>query len=306
MKLNNPFIVVADHKELANFQKDLAKAHEISLDTETTGLDFLSDSILLLQMKVNENIYIFDFTKLNIKYLEYIVQLIQDSGKTVIGHNIKFDIKFIHSSTGILLTNIYDTQVVEVILTAGVGTFKFRFLPTLAEISMKHLGIDMDKEVRGTFINAKKITQEQLIYAAKDVKDLDKLKDIQIEKIKALNLSKVLNLEMKLLPVVAQMEINGVLLDKEPWMKIHYRVIEEATSLRESIVSTIVDELSESLSLGAVGKNAYEVAISCKIPITTKKLRLHLEEITATQYILDDLEERLNIARAKQLNDGLG
>ncbi len=297
MELIKSFTLVTDQKEIPNFQKDLARTVELVLDIESTGLDFLSDTILLVQVLVNNITYVFDFIQLDKKYLTYIIQLIQDSGKTVLGHNIKFDIKFLHTSTEVLLTNIYDTQVAEVLLTAGVGSF----LPSLAEVSMIYLDIEMDKAIRKTFQGATEITQEQLVYAAEDVKYVSQIKEKQMETIHLLNLDKVLELEMKLLPVVAQMEINGVLLDREPWMTLHHKTVEEGTALRSDIVTNIVDGLAEPLALGALGNNAYDVAVSCRVPVVTKKLRLYLEEITVRQFILDDLESRLNIASYTQL-----
>ena len=75
----------------------LQEVKEVSLDIECTSLNPFTMTILLLQIGIGEEIYVLDIRKLGLKFLTYIVALICDLNITVIGHNIKFDIKALFS-----------------------------------------------------------------------------------------------------------------------------------------------------------------------------------------------------------------
>src|SRR4030066_1293520 len=142
--MNNGFTLIKSINEIGKFINDLIVTEEIGLDIESTGLDIFSDELLLLQVNINNNIYIFDAVNLGIKYLTYIVDLINSSNKVCIGHNIKYDIKALKVKTGVLIKNVFDTFTVENVLMTGKGTG----YPSLASIMKKYLGITLDKDIR--------------------------------------------------------------------------------------------------------------------------------------------------------------
>src|SRR5690242_13773215 len=82
----------------------------LAVDTETTGLDFFENKILLFQVWTEDYIYIVDVRKLGYRNLNTLVNVIKESGNLCILHNAKFDLKFILDKTGILLENVYDTM----------------------------------------------------------------------------------------------------------------------------------------------------------------------------------------------------
>ena len=229
-------------EEINGFSKDLISTDVISLDIESTGLDAWDDELLLIQAKVNNNIYIFDTKKIGSKLTKYVVSLIKDSKKECIGHNIKFDIKFLERKTGELITNVYDTMIVEQILFAGLS----RKMPSLDELVEKYCNRVLDKTVRKTFINAEEITQEQLIYAASDVTYLEEIKAKQLKDAEEKKLRKVVDLENMLLPVVASMEINGVKLNQEHWLKLEKLYIKKAKESEKNFIHYIISNVDFS------------------------------------------------------------
>src|SRR3972149_7093122 len=104
------YTVVTGIEQIGDFINDLSVCTSISLDTESSGLDYFTETFLLLQVKLNNNTYIFDVQNLGKKFITYIVTLIVDSNRQVIGHNIKYDFQVIYHNTGETLKNVYDTM----------------------------------------------------------------------------------------------------------------------------------------------------------------------------------------------------
>ena len=209
---------VSTEEEVKRFIVELQKANKIAFDIETTGLDFFTDKILLVQMKFNDFIYILDYRKIQKKYLYYIFSLIRDSKKTLVGHNIKFDLKFIGVNFSIFDFITKDTMLAEILINQGIGKQFY----SLAELSSKYLNILMDKTDQVSFINYTEETfsSGQLIYSATDVNYLFEIVEKQEEILAEQNQLKVLDLENELTPVVVSMEINGVLIGKETWLEL--------------------------------------------------------------------------------------
>lgn len=215
--------------------------NEIALDIETNGLDPYSNKLLLLQINDGTNIHVIDCQTTDIKP---IIQEIKDSNVLVIGHNIKFDLKFIYHNTGILLTNVYDTMIAEALIYRGVNN-RFNSLKFLIE---KYTGIVISKDVRKQFIGAESIelTDEILEYAQEDVKHLFTIKAKQMDAIEnAVNQSKILDLELKLVPVIAKMEYDGIYFDTVYFRSIEKVIKEDYEKKRLELLDLIISRIKK-------------------------------------------------------------
>lgn len=269
------------------------------LDTETTGLNFWTDDILLLQVMVSGNIYIFDIRKLGYRFLNYVVEVIESSSKKVVGHNIKFDIKFIYNKTGILLTNLFDTMITEAIITAGIGKSFY----SLEELVDKYLGISIDKKIREDFFNNRapeSFSESQLNYAATDVSVLRTIYDKQLEGISNLNLDKILQLEMSLIHVIAKMEINGIILDAVEWLKLNDSAKSDALRLRDEFK----DKLFSSIDFTRFS-NAMDAVNSLSIPVKRKSDITLLDGISDSTAVKDAVTNLFNLSSPKQVLSAL-
>jgi ribonuclease D len=93
----------------------------IYLDIETdnsegyNGLDVFSGRVVTVQMLLpsGKPIIIKDPTS-----LDTIKPILENN--LIIGHNLKFDAKFLKQQFGITLRNVYDTQIAEIILSGGL------------------------------------------------------------------------------------------------------------------------------------------------------------------------------------------
>lgn len=265
-------------------------------DIESTGLDWFSDKILLLQIMFEGNIYIIDARKLSFDLVPFI-NTIKQSNKLCVFHNVKFDTKFILSKTGILLENVYDTMTAEAVLNAGIG----KKLYGLAELAEKYCGVFMNKEDRKAFVNFPEhlpFTETMLSYSALDVKVLQEIRESQMERAIEQKLTHIVDLEMQLLPIAAKMEYDGINLDIPLWLEVESEAIKRRDAMYEGFKAKLVEFI-----VTRKFKNGFELAEKMCIPVTTKRLTKFLEEITDISTMRGWVYENFNVRSSKQMKN---
>lgn len=215
----------------------LTHAKVLGCDTETTGLKFLDDTLLMLQVFDGESNYIVDCQTVDIMPLK---EIFESKEIIKIWHNTKFDYKFLKAN-GITCENVYDTMLVEKIIHCGKKSYYRQY--ALKNLMDRYFGIKMDKEVRNTFINHKgDFTKHQMSYGLDDTVKLLEIRDIQLKEIEKWELTNVMNLENNATLALADIEFNGMFLDKDSW---------EDTATKVKIdVDFLFEELEEDLHAG--------------------------------------------------------
>jgi DNA polymerase-1 len=201
------------------------------LDTEVSIKDFSNqdyhqDKIRLLQLG-NENITaVFDIIHLedNLNLFINELKLILES-KGIIGHNLKFDIKYLLGNFGIFPEIVFDTMIASQLLSQNR---KDRF--SLSAISFKYLGKTLDKSQQNSNWGLVELSEKQIEYAADDINILRELFPILRKKINSISSKKtssgiisqifgitnpVFSIEMAIVPVLAKMEMDGIPIDNE-------------------------------------------------------------------------------------------
>ena len=291
------FIYIENESNLGIILKDieiLKKNSRVSIDTETYGLDARIFSLRLVQLKISNAIYILNLEKLDKKYLKYILELLVDKDTLFILQNAKFDLKFLYFLTDIMLPKVYDTMVAESIITGCMVKY-----PSLDYLLEKYLNITLDKSIRLKFLDSD-ITNEMLIYSALDVKYLEDLMLLQLEKIKELKLERTIELEMRVVPATALMEWDGIYLDKNKWGTLAERSLNEVIENTRKIKDNIWGRINKDY------KDGYEFATSFDIRVSTKKLRAELESITDIEYIKTWWYENFNVNSRNNMIAALG
>ena len=274
------YTYITSFDQTGNFFKDLVDTPVIGLDTETTSLDYLGAVSILLQIKIKDGIYIFDLRKIEDRHIVYILDLIQSSNKIVIGHNIKYDLQILYNKYKILLTNVYDTMLGEVLINQGLG---FPLI-SLKEVIKRYTGREISKETRKEFYDNPDIiiTQEILIYSMEDVQFLEEIREKQLKALEESKQLRVVELEMKLVPVTAMMEYHGVLIDIEKWESINKNVAE--TRIRAE--NELLDDIMRAIPYYEAN-NALDIARTLKFEPKAKYKQDILESITETDKIKD-------------------
>lgn len=219
----------------------------LAIDTETSGLDFLDDKILLFQIGDSDAQFVIDCTTVSIQPL---IPLLLDVNIQKVFHNVKFDYKFIRKALGIQMENVYDTMLAEAVLHCG----KKNFSKSLAATAERHLGLQLSKSEQNSFVGMTNahFTMSQLEYAAKDIQILLDIKESQERMLAGNKLERVCRLENYASLAFADIEYNGIGIDKDTWLKNAASVHEELIALEDSLYHMI---LSDPMFIDFVPKN---------------------------------------------------
>lgn len=187
----------------------------LAVDTETTGLDFTTDKMIMFQIGDEENQFVIDTRDIDISPLNAVLE---NRSIVKLFHNTKFDYKFIKQTLGAQIENVYDTMLAEQVLTCGRDGLS----NSLAALCSKYLNITMDKTTRNEFIDMKDdpFTYEQIKYGARDVNYLLRIRGLQLQKLKKHGLEPVLQLENDATLAFSDIEFNGLSLNKDKWLEI--------------------------------------------------------------------------------------
>lgn len=191
----------------------LEPLEEISLDTETEGLDVFTKRLLLLQLGNFEFQILFDINSYNGIVPPALIKFMNDGNRLYLMQNAKFDLKFLMKQS-IIIKNVYDTMLAEYILTNGLQ-YSGR---DLATIVMKYCGVYLDKSVRGDIIRYG-LNNSVLKYGADDIKYLPLVKEKQLKKAAELNLEAAIKLDCAFVIPLAYTEYCGIKLDFARWLK---------------------------------------------------------------------------------------
>tara|TARA_R100000700_G_C3177723_1_gene153035 strand:+ start:2464 stop:4353 length:1890 start_codon:yes stop_codon:yes gene_type:complete len=201
----------------------------LGVDTETEGFDFTCKKMIMFQIGDTNNQYIIDTRFVSIEPLR---EILESNDIVKIFHNAKFDYKFIKKWANITCEGIYDTFLVELIISCGKSLGY-----GLKDLCKRYLNVELNKEVRNLFIDlhGHPFTDDQIIYGAKDVEYLCKIKELQQADIDKYKLHNVVKLENEVVKAFADMEYNGLDLDTEAWRELESL----NTSKADALMSTL-------------------------------------------------------------------
>jgi len=225
--------VVRKQEELTLCIKYLERLQIISLDTETQGFDPHTCNLLSLQVGNKETQFVIDCLKVNILPLKEILET-----KLILAHNMKFDWRFLYHQ-GIDIKNIYDTFLIECILTTGYEREDKDL--ALTDLTQKYLGYRLDKSIRGK-INYLGLNNEVVNYAAKDIEPLEEIRLLQLKEIEKWGLERIVQLENEVVRVFALMEYNGIAFDKTKLNKVATELRIMNTGLIQQLDNIIINE----------------------------------------------------------------
>ena len=190
--------------------KMLGNMNPIGLDTETTGLDCWTDKLKLLQLGNRDIQIVIDCFTIDIENYRCILE---DSTKTFLGWNLKFDLKWLYRYN-IFPYKVYDGYLAEKLLWLGYPAGMHSL--SLKYASKHYIGVERDKSIRGKVIWAG-LTEDVIQYSANDVKYLEDIIKEQWKELHKKDLTKAIDVENKFVIPLAYTEYCGVHLDAVKW-----------------------------------------------------------------------------------------
>jgi len=179
---------------------------DISIDTETLGLNIKRDRLCLVQLRneSNKKIYLIKFdSKPLTKNSKNLKILMENKSLTKIFHYARFDVAILKENLNINVKNIFCTKV------ASKLTRTYSSKHGLKDLVKEILNIELDKNEQTSDWGKKKLTKQQIQYAMNDILYLSKLKNDMEEKLLDLKRLKTFNSIMKFMDTRVELDLMG-------------------------------------------------------------------------------------------------
>jgi ribonuclease D len=146
---------------------------DITIDTETLGLNVKRDRLCLIQLRneSNKKVYLIQFDQnISSANSKNIKSLMEDKSLTKIFHYARFDMAVLKENLNINVKNIFCTKI------ASKLTRTYSSRHGLKDLVKEILNIELDKTEQTSDWSQKKLTKQQIQYAMNDVIYLSDLK----------------------------------------------------------------------------------------------------------------------------------
>src|SRR5215207_10387238 len=259
--------LVETPEELAAACERLARHPEVGFDTETTSLSPFEGRVRLVQLAAaGEPAYVFDLdafagegddaarrerARTN-ESLAPLRRLLAAARPVKIGHNLKFDVKWVWHYLGVELCGefdsradnkneverggLFDTLLASQLVSAGEQEDRH----SLASVSERYLGLPVDKTQQVSDWGGR-LSAAQLEYAARDAALMLPLRLKLVEALRANALTRTAQLEFECVVPLAAMELEGVYLAQDCWRA----KLKEIEQQRNELHDLLQDELAE-------------------------------------------------------------
>lgn len=177
----------------------------VAVDTETSGLDWRSDSLALCQLFSPSSGAV--LVQITDRPAPNLLTVLSAPSVTKVFHFAPFDLQFLGSALGVIPAPVRCTKAAAKLLYPGANPRDH----SLGALLKEHLGVSLDKgAARVSDWRARVLTDQQIAYAAGDVEHLLDLFDLLNEKIEQAGLGAVYEAIGRYMPVAAQITLMGV------------------------------------------------------------------------------------------------
>ena len=154
-----------------DFPSTLNLKKTVAIDTETMGLNLNRDRLCLVQVCFGDDIaHLIQLSKQTKEKPKNLIKLLKNKSITKIFHYGRFDLAMLNKNVGPVVGPIYCTKI------ASKLSRTFGAKHGLKDLCKDLLNIELDKFNQTSDWGTKKLSKDQLAYAAQDVLFLHKLK----------------------------------------------------------------------------------------------------------------------------------
>tara|TARA_Y100001970_G_scaffold254661_1_gene330617 strand:- start:7067 stop:8128 length:1062 start_codon:yes stop_codon:yes gene_type:complete len=168
--------IITDNTDIKNIFKELKKSNLLGIDTEFIREKTYYPILSLIQVAVNNNVFIFDCVKEN-KNLKILREILKDDKYVKIFHDSEQDIEIINDFFNIDLKNYFDTQLANAFLDEELSI-------SYKKLVSRYLNINIDKEQQTSNWLRRPLNKKQIKYAANDVIYLEQIYSIILNQLK--------------------------------------------------------------------------------------------------------------------------
>ena len=179
---------------------------DITIDTETLGLNIKRDRLCLIQLRneSNKKVYLIKFDKdISPANSKNIKSLLEDKSLTKIFHYARFDMAVLKENLNINVRNVFCTKI------ASKLTRTYSSEHGLKDLVKEILNVELDKTEQTSDWSQKKLTKQQIQYAMNDVIYLSDLKKNLEAKLLEAKRLKTFKLIMNFLDTRVELDLMG-------------------------------------------------------------------------------------------------
>jgi len=297
----NNITTTKHHYQIAKTRPDiellasnLSQMDEFCFDTETTGLDILNAELvgIAFSTRKNEGTYIPIPEEKNeaLSILGLLKPLFENPGIRKIGQNIKYDIQILKNYDVNVDGEIFDTMLAHYL----VQPERKHNLTFLAETYLQYSPVEIEELIgvnKKTQVSMRMVPVEKVAeYACEDTDLTWQLKKVLSEEIKDNNLQELAqNVEMPLVYVLADMERQGVMLNKEA-LNQYSGILKEEIALQEK---EIYSHAGVEFNIGSP-KQLGEILFD-RLKIVDKPRKTRTKQYSTSEETLSRLTEKHQI-----------
>ena len=241
--------LVNTEEDFKDFLKKLKKQKQFTFDTEADSLDVFSATLLGISFSWQEKeayylninsgpktFNLFSKQNENNSWLKQLKPIFEDGKIAKVGHNVKFDIRLMKAQ-GIEVKGLsFDTKIAAYLINPGNRQHN------LDSLTENELGFEKisSEDLVGKGKNKLKYNEVELekmsLYSCEDADCTNRLINILQKQLKKYNLEKLYyDIELPLIEVLANMENNGIYLDRDKLEKISKKVNKEINDITKEI-----------------------------------------------------------------------
>lgn len=218
--LNYDYQLIDNEEKRSDFVQNMLTFDILSLDTETTGTDPISAELVGMSFSVAENQAYYIPVPAKREEAQKIVNelrpLFENEKSLKVGQNIKYDMLVLQNYGVEIKGKLFDTMIAHYVLQPELR----HGMDYLAEIYLNYQTIKIEELIGAKGKNQgnmRDLFPEQVYkYACEDADVTLKLKNILEKELKENSVEELFyNIEMPLVPVLANIERNGMKLDTE-------------------------------------------------------------------------------------------
>ncbi|MEG2126266.1 MAG: DNA polymerase I [Bacteroides sp.] len=263
----------------------------LSLDTETTGTDPMSAELVGMSFSITENeayyVPVPADRKEALKIVNEFRPLFENELSLKIGQNIKYDMLVLQNMGIEVKGPIFDTMVAHYVLQPELR----HNMDYLAEIYLHYQTVHIDELIGARGKNQKSMRdldpQEVYRYACEDADVTLKLKNILEKELKENDAENLFyNVEMPLIPVLVNIESNGMLLDTEALKQSSLLFTAQMENIEKEIFALAGEEFNI-----ASPKQVGEVLFN-KLKIVDKARKTKTGQYVTSEEVLESLRHK--------------
>ena len=256
---------VVDLAGLSKMSGFLSKVKIVAIDTETNFTpDFWDRRVRTIQIGDKDEQYVIDllafagsekalidsqghYGKNNGDIYKPILEILDPvlctNNFLKVGQNLSYEYEVLKWNLGLRIWNLFSTDLAERVIQAGAISLKKYHEFSMEEIVKRYFGLQIDKSLQKEFDLSSPLTEDQLMYAALDVRMPLAMRLAQLRILTRDQLLTTVQIENDAIGTFVDMHLNGQNMDDERWMKrvesVNLRRLEELKTLDGSFIPIV-------------------------------------------------------------------